>query len=107
MLDLSTVPVSKINDLVAMITKSKTFSWKSAAKDVLSILDWATEQLGGQDPSPAPIGSDGEGDPDLEAVKALADGTVVPDDAIGGGILFSIAISALIRTALKLLANNI
>lgn len=108
-LDLSTLPVDKIKDLVAMATKQKPFTFKAASKDLLSILDWATNMLGDSEPAPAPIGAGSDPDAaDLEAINALLAGEVTSDDAVGfGGVLISVAVSALLRQALKLLLNNI
>lgn len=108
MLDLSKVPVDKIKELLAMLTKAKPFNWVTGAKAILALLVWATDQLNGQDPAPSPIGASGDEDKeDIAAIEALAAGNVVSDEAMGGGVLLSLAISALIRQALKLLASNI
>lgn len=108
MFDLSSLPLDKVKSLVGYVTKTKPWDL-DAADDVLEILKWAVKQFKSNPLSP--IGSSPvDGVDDLTALEALAAGETLSDDAVGfvgGGILTSIAISALVRLAVKLLKDNL
>ena len=105
MFDLSGLPLDKVKDLIAMATKAKPWSL-DAADDVLDLLKWGVKQFKSNPLSPIGAADYSQGD-DLICVEALANGETVNEDAIGGGILVSIAISALVHLAVKLLKDNL
>ena len=105
MFDLSTLPLDKVKDLIAMATKAKPWSL-DAADDVLDLLKWGVKQFKSNPLSPIGATDYSQGD-DLLCVQALANEETVSDEVIGGGILVSIAVSALIRLAVKLLKDNL
>ena len=105
MFDLTSLPLDKVKNLVAYVTRAKPWDL-DAADDVLELLKWAVKQFKSNPLSPIGAADYSRGD-DLLCVEALANGDTVSDEAIGGGVLTSIAISALIRLAIKLLKDNL
>jgi hypothetical protein len=100
-LDLTTIPLAEIQNILAVLTKQKPFTWDLFPQCV-KVLEWAYQQLKGQPPVDV-IGSTGVSDE--EAISAILDGTAVDDGAIGGGILLSIAVPILIKVVTKVLAD--
>jgi len=100
-LDLTTIPLAEIQNILAVLTKQKPFTWDLFPQAV-KVLEWAYQQLKGQ----PPVDVIGSGDiSDEDAIGAILDGTAVDDGAIGGGILLSIAVPILIKVVTKLLAD--
>lgn len=104
-LDLTTIPLTEIQNILAVLTKQKPFTWDLFPQAV-KVLEWAYQQLKGQPPVDV-IGSQEISDED--AIRSIIDGTAVEGDAIGnaisGGILLSLAVPVLIRVVTKLLSD--
>lgn len=100
-LDLTTIPLAEIQNILAVLTKAKPFTWDLFPQAV-KVLEWAYQALKGQPPVDV-IGSQEISDED--AIRSIIDGTAVEGDAIGGGILLSLAVPVLIRVVTKLLSD--
>jgi hypothetical protein len=99
-LDLTTIPLAEIQNILAVLTKQKPFSWELFPQAV-KVLEWAYQQLKGKAPVDV-IGSQEISDED--AIRSILDGTAVEDGAIGG-ILLTLAVPILIKVVTKLLSE--
>jgi len=104
-IDLSTLPLKEIQDLLGVVTGKVKFTL-AMLPEAVKILSWITDALKGSEEQPlAILSGEDSGVSDEAALEALVNGTAVPDGAAGGSVFVSIAVGILAKVVTKILAD--